>query len=245
MALLLKKGICDCPYIPLLQFKRFRGKINIQRPRPPHFEKAKFLALTKPIIQVKSKKVLQLCTNTKPSSHKTQSEENIYQGLIAKELRQRFENSKLIAFCHLNPMLKDQTFNAFVAFYKEKMHFERYGKETVRLAVTGTPFEIVRKLFMSQTTIIFSPEPHLKTLLRILKKFPELVLMAGIYENRFLSKDELVKFSKIPNLQAAQNELVYSLNSVGAQVVRNLNSHQITLVSHLEQRVAQLEGGEG
>ncbi|XP_066139261.1 large ribosomal subunit protein uL10m-like [Euwallacea fornicatus] len=244
MALLLKKGICDCPYIPLLQFKRFRGKINIQKPRPAHFEKAKFLALTKPIIQIRSKKVLQLCTKTEPS-HKTQTEENIYQDLLAKELRQRFENSKLIAFCHLNPMLKDQTFNAFVAFYKEKMHFERYGKETVRLAVIGTPFETVIKLFMSQTTMIFSPEPQLKTLLRILRKFPELVLMAGIYENRFLSKDELVKYSKVPNIQAAQSELVYSLNGVGAQVVRNLNSHQTTLMSHLEQRVAQLEGGEG
>ena len=67
------------------------------------------------------------------------------------------------------------------------------------------------------------------------------MFLAGIYENRLLSKDELMYYSTIPNLQAAQSGLVQTLNSVGSQLVNNLNSHQTTLVSHLEQRTKQLD----
>lgn len=69
-------------------------------------------------------------------------------------------------------------------------------------------------------------------------------ILAGICCNKMVSKDELVYYSTIPNLQTAQASLVQTLSSVGSQLVSNLNSHQISLVSHLEQRIKQLEDEE-
>ncbi|KAJ8971832.1 hypothetical protein NQ317_011768 [Molorchus minor] len=81
----------------------------------------------------------------------------------------------------------------------------------------------------------------IKTVFRTSKKFPQLIILAGILEGKFISKDELTYYSLIPNLQVAQSGLVQTLESVGSQVVSHLNSHQTTLVSHLEERVKQLE----
>lgn len=64
---------------------------------------------------------------------------------------------------------------------------------------------------------------------------------AAILEGKFISKDELVHYSKIVNLQMAQAELVQTLSSAGSHLVSQLNSHQSTLVSYLQERAKQLE----
>lgn len=66
-------------------------------------------------------------------------------------------------------------------------------------------------------------------------------VLAAILEGKFISKDELIYYSTIPNLQAAQSGLVQTLNSVGGQIVNQLNSHQNNLVSQLQERIKQLE----
>lgn len=41
--------------LPSLVSKRFRGKINIQRPRAPHYERARVLAVTQPAYKSQQK----------------------------------------------------------------------------------------------------------------------------------------------------------------------------------------------
>ncbi|ENN78717.1 hypothetical protein D910_03627, partial [Dendroctonus ponderosae] len=231
------------PVTPLVQIKRFRGKINIQRPKPPHFAKAKFIELTRPWFLSKKygKSPMELCSNLTDPRKDKQEERNIFQEIIAQDLHQRLKTSKLVVFCHYNPMTTDQQFSARVSFHKLKMYFKQYGKKTLELAVKGTPYEVLLDFYVSHNMTIFSPEPEIKKLLQVLKKFPQLILLAGIYENRLLSKEDLVKYSKIPNIQAAQSELVHTLNTAGSQLVSSLNRHQTTLVSRLEQRASQLE----
>lgn len=56
-----------------------------------------------------------------------------------------------------------------------------------------------------------------------------------------MSKDKLIQYSQIPNLQMAQAEFVQTLNSIGGQIVSQLNSQQNTLVLQLQERIKQLE----
>lgn len=74
-------------------------------------------------------------------------------------------------------MTKEQEFNAYVMFKKEKMHFKQYGSKTLELAIKGTPYERVLDFYISRNMTIFSPEPEIKKLLKILRKFPQLVLL--------------------------------------------------------------------
>lgn len=74
-------------------------------------------------------------------------------------------------------MTKEQEFNAYVMFKKEKMHFKQYGSQTLKLAIKGTPYERVLDFYISRNITIFSPDPEIKKLLKILRKFPQLVLL--------------------------------------------------------------------
>lgn len=171
------------PFTSLIQTKRFKGKINIQKPKPPFFQKAKYLALTKPWFPSikKNKTPLELCTKDQPPKYARVEEQNIYQEILAEEVKFRFFNSKLVVFCHLNPMLGDQKFAAKLQLHRANMYMEQVGKETVRLAVQGTPYEQILSLYVSQNMTIFSPELEIKKLLNIVKKFPELVVLGKCF----------------------------------------------------------------
>lgn len=155
-------------------------------------------------------------------------------------------------------MLSEARFRAYIAFKKQNMHLHLYGLKTLQMALEGTKYELFTKYYTSHNIMLFNPEPTIKPILKIVKKFPQMILLckfpsilllyflsciflAGIYEGKYLSKDELLAISEIPNLQAAQSQLVHVLQSAGGGLVRNLTQCQNTLVQHLQERTKQLE----
>lgn len=160
----------------LIQFNRFRGKLNIQRPKQPHRELLKFLTFAKPyyISPYKDKKLSETC-NIGFTYKK--DEDNPFQRIIAKELLGFFERSRLTVFYHQNPITQRDKFKAFSMFYKQNMHYKNYGKKTMQLAVTGTKYEAILDFYCSRNITVFSEKPDIKTVLKITKKFPQLVLL--------------------------------------------------------------------
>jgi len=197
--------------------------------------------LTQPfyINPIKAKPTFELCQ--KDFSPYKKNEDNPFQRIIAGELLRWFKSSHLVVFYHMNPMSADDQFKAFALFKKQNMHFKSYGKTTMEMALQGTPYEAALNLYISRNMTVFSPEPEIKKLLKVSKKFPQLVLMAAILEGQFISKDELMYYSMIPDLRTAQVGLVQTLNSIGGQVVGHLTTHQNTLVNQLQERIKQLE----
>nr|XP_023024250.1 39S ribosomal protein L10, mitochondrial [Leptinotarsa decemlineata] len=241
MALVPKRALLERIY-PLIQVKRFRGKINVTKPKPPHFVKASYLALTKPwfINPNKDKKPMELCRGFDEKLFKDDND-NPFQRIIAQELYRWISTSRLVVFYHHNPMNAEEEFKAFAMFKKQNMHFKKYGKKTLQMAVEGTPYETILDFYCSQNMTVFSPEPEIVKMLNITKKFRQLVLLAGILDGKFVSKDDLIKYSAIPNLQTAQVGLVQTLNSAASRLVGQLSSPQGSLVSNLEERAKQLQ----
>ncbi|CAH1275493.1 unnamed protein product [Diabrotica balteata] len=241
MALWPKKAFLEA-INPLIQCRRFRGKINVQKPKPPHFEKAKFLALTKPwfISPYKDKTSAELCKfNVKVN--KDEEEFNPLQKIYAKEIYDRLTSSKLIVFFHYNSMKADEEFKYYAMYKKQGMELKKYGKKLIKATVKGTPYEAILDFYVTQHNImLFCPEAEISKVLKINRKCSQLVLLAAILENRLISKDDLLKYSKIPNVETAQAELVQTMNRMGSQLVSDLNAHQTTLVSNLEERIKQL-----
>lgn len=227
---------------PFVQPKRFRGKINIQRPKPPHFVKSKYLEICKPFYasQKKGKTMTELCGFN--MNRKDEVIENPFQRIIANEVLTYFQTSKLVAFYHVNHITGIDQFKAMVMFHKEGMRMKFIGKKTLEMAIKETPYEAVLDFFISRNMIVFSSEPKIKELIKINRKFPQFVLLAGIYENKLLNLDDLVKYSKIPNLETAQSMFVHTLNASASRLHRQLNSHQTSLLALLEDRKKQLDG---
>ncbi|XP_055386020.1 39S ribosomal protein L10, mitochondrial [Condylostylus longicornis] len=217
-----------CVQLPLLYAKRFRGKINIQRPRQPHYERAKILAVTQPIFP-------------KPDLKKKCFEKNVdalrvnpYDEIIAKEVFNWLNHSKMVGIFHLNSITSDEIFKVKVALHKQNMHLKTYGKKIIGKAVVDTKYEAIYQLFNSNHCFVFSPEEKVSQLVKITRKVPQMILLAGIIQDRLLSRNEFVEYAKLPDLQAMRCELVNVLNMVGNQIITNLESHQKNLINVLD-----------
>lgn len=167
-------------FVPLIQAKRFRAKVNLKRPKQVHFERAVVLEVTKPYFAVKKKhlKPTELCAKLEPP--RLRDEDNPYQNLLAKELLKKITQSRLIGLYHLNPMPYDDHFRTFVSFKKEKMDFENYGKKTLEMAVKDTPYEVLIDFYVSHNMFVFCEEPKIKEMLKVARKCHQIVLLGKI-----------------------------------------------------------------
>lgn len=169
--------------------------------------------------------------------------DNPYERIIAKDVLNWFNHSQLVGIFHLNSITAEELFKTRVALHKENIQFKAYGKRVMNLAIKDTKYENVLPLFEAKNCIVFSTEPKLKQLLKITKKVPQMILLAGIVENRIMSRTELTQFAALPDLTTARAQFVGVLNSIGGGLVNNLECHQKQLVNILETH-AKLNLGE-
>lgn len=219
---------------PVLQFKRFRGKINIQRPRKPHYDRALFNAVTKPVYP--RSKLTEECFQWHQKAAVIRTDKvNPYEQIIAKEAANWFAHSKFVAIFHVNSILADDMFKARVSLFKQNMHVKVYGRSILQQALGDTKFKAILPLFEAKNCIVFSPDQKLQQLLKIVKKIPQLTLLAGIVENRLLSKTELTNFAALPTIDVARAQLVAVLqNAGGNNIVNSLQTHQTNLCQALD-----------
>ncbi|XP_073822221.1 mitochondrial ribosomal protein L10 [Musca autumnalis] len=213
---------------PLLQFQRYRAKINIQRPRQPHYERARVVAVTTPRYPEPPK-----TSNCFVKKSRT-IQENPYNDIIAREVYNWLSNSKMVGIFHINSIKSDDYFDARVLLHKQNMQLKQYGQKIVRKAVEGNRFEAILPLFDAQTCLVFSPEPKVAQLLKITRKIPQMLLIAGIVDDTLLSRNEFMQYAQLPGLQSAQAELVQTLNMAGTSLVQNLEAHQKNFVNILD-----------
>lgn len=221
---------------PILHLKRFRGKINIQRPRQPHYDRALFNAVTQPLIPEQT--VYEKCYKNELTPTATISRKpkvhNPYELIIAKDIENWFNKSKMIAVFHMNSINSDDIFKARVAFHKENMQLKSYGKPLMQMALYNSRYKEMLPLFSTKNCIIFSQEQNVDKLLKISKKIPQLILLAGIVEDRLMSTTQIFEFSALPDIQIVRAQFVAVLNSIGGSVVNSLEAHQNNFVALLD-----------
>lgn len=229
---------------PIIQFKRFRGKINIQRPQLPHYDRALFNAVTKPIIPLPT--VTQICyENRLQGKAAKETVDHPYERIIAKEVYNWLNYSKLVGIFHINSITAEELFKVRVAFHNKNMHYKSYGKSIIKKAVVNTKYEAMLPLFESKNAVVFSADPQAAQMLKIIKKVPQIILMAAIVEDRLMSKNEVVNYANLPNLTIAQSQLVGVLNSAAGALVNNLQAHQTNLCHSLDAYAQQSSNNDG
>lgn len=160
--------------------KRFRGKINIQKPRKPHFERQLLIDFSKPVYGPPKRTLpeITLCEANAPSKKKII--DNPFERILAKECLDWFNTSKMVVFLHMNSISMEDKTPVYAALRKNNMYLRTYGKKIVSMATKGTRYEAVNQLFTSQQNIIFGQPENADKLFKILKKTPQMVVM-GMY----------------------------------------------------------------
>lgn len=75
-----------------------------------------------------------------------------------------------------------------------------------------------------------------------LKLHDKHLFSAGIIEDRLMSKNELMEFSQLPNIDVARSQLCSVLQSAGSSIVGQLQQSQQMLVGHLDKHAEMLSG---
>lgn len=227
-------ALLDVPS-PLLQFKRFRGKINIQRPRAPHYERALFNAVTKPVYEQPSLTEQCAARHAAPTVAARTVVDNPYERIIAKEVSNWFAHSQLVAVYHINSISSEDLFKARVQFFKQNMHLKAYSKHIMKRALADSQYANLLPLFDAKNCVVFAPEQKLAQLLRISKRIPQMVLLAGVVEQRLMSRNQLQEFAALPSLDVARAQLVGVMQqAAGNQIVQHLQAHQTQLCAALD-----------
>ncbi|CAH0748861.1 unnamed protein product [Diatraea saccharalis] len=163
--------------------------------------------------------------------------DNPFERILATECLNWFNTSKMVVFLHMNSISMEYKTPIFATLKKNDMHLRTYGKKIVNMAIKGTRYEAVNCLFTSHQNIIFGQPDKADKLLKVLKKAPQMVVMGGIVYDRLMSRNELLQFSQLPNLDVARSQLCAVLDSAGSCLVGQLNQSQQTLVSNLEKHI--------
>uniref|UniRef100_A0A8D9AGL6 Large ribosomal subunit protein uL10m n=1 Tax=Cacopsylla melanoneura TaxID=428564 RepID=A0A8D9AGL6_9HEMI len=227
-------------------------RINTRRPRPWCYEKQLVLDICKPkyppnpVFQLPSE---QRCQKSASRlwlmEKKALNEENIYEKILAKEILELFEKSKMVAIVHRHSMLAETKFDVRVAFKRIGMQMrDYYGRRTIQMAVADTKYASILPLFKVSEALIFSPEVKVDALLNTMKKTPQVTLLATIVDGHLLSKTE-TEFYASTNLATQQALLVQTINSVPTSLTTTLNQHAQTLVGYLDQHAKSAGGSLG
>lgn len=236
MALNLNKVLQPIKNSISVQQIRFRSKINIGKPKPFHHERGKVMQFLTPFYPnpLKGKPLWEVCENINKKAAKT-IEANPYETIIAREVLNWFNSSKMIAFFHKNSMNADDDFDFRVNLKRKNMYGKLYGKKVVQLALTNTVYAPVLELFCSPVVLVFSPDVNVTALHKVARKTTQLTLMAGILDGKLLSRKEFLEYGKM-DLTSARAGLVSLLqNAGGNNLNKQLTYHQSSLITRLQQ----------
>lgn len=211
--------------------KRYGSKINIQRPRPPHYTRKLFNAVTEPIYSRRT--AIDLCHEklALQQLEKEHRDKNIlhpYESILAKELFDFFDSAKMILICHKNSMDAFEFFNFRVAMHKKNIKTKVYHRKIIKGAIENTKFNAMLPLLTDSpyTCMLFSDEWNVNDVLTVLKKTPKIILLAGALGDRYMSRNELENYAKLPDLTIVRAQFVATMNSVGGQLTNHLQAHQ-------------------
>jgi len=205
-----------------LQFTQVRfRRIQSRNPSDPHYARKAMIEACKPIMPAQEK----ICGLNKTTT-KLEFEPHPYNALRAKKLRVEFEESRMILFYHRNPAKAEDERLIHNMLFKKQFFLKRgYNNETLRLAIKGSRFETAYPFTESTNGLVVSPTADLKTLLRMSRRMPQYILLAGIVDGAFLSREQLQWMATIPDISAVQAQTCGILSYHASNLSRNLTSH--------------------
>ncbi|CAK9827378.1 39S ribosomal protein L10, mitochondrial [Anthophora retusa] len=233
MAHFAKKALQLMPNQLMYQQKRYRGKINVKKPKI-YFKKALLNELLTPFFfnPNEDKTLEQFCAEV--NSTQTKKPLTPYEVILSKEVRNWFDKSKMIVFLHVNSISELDKFDVRVLLHRENMHYKYYGPRIVLEAIKNSPYENIVPLISRYTAYVFSSEMNTTALQKILKKTKKMYALGGMLEGQALKLDKFMEYGAM-DITAVQLNLVQVLQSTGVNLNQQLMHHPSTLVTRLKQ----------
>lgn len=122
-------------------------------------------------------------------------------------------------------------------FEHEGMYLRYYNRDIARLAWSGTRFEKLLHFATGyQFTVLFAPTTEkINKIIRISKKYPEILLLGGLVDKRRLvTLKQLENMSKMADLDMQRAMLCHTLTVSQQGLLQSLNHHSSQLTQLLK-----------
>ncbi|OQR73023.1 hypothetical protein BIW11_10001 [Tropilaelaps mercedesae] len=213
-----------CIRVSQVRFRRIRSR----NPPEPHFERKAMIEVCKPIIPRKEV----VCGNLTAVYEERQP--HPWNILKAKRLRTALEEAQMILFFHKNSINAENDFLVHNMLFKKELYLQTYiSNEVIRLAIKDTFLANATPFTTSRNAIVVSPHQNIATVFSLAKKMPQYLLLAGVIDRTFLSREQLQWLASVPSIQSVQAVTSRLLATPTLGLYGNLNHHQHRLAGLL------------
>ena len=196
---------------------RYRKAIYPRKYVEPDFVRKQMLAVCEPVFPRDKRQPSLNCYNL---GLKYEREIHPFDKLLAEDMKRELSSSRMICFLHTNVLTNREKKEFSNLFEHQNMYLRYYNEDVAQLAMAGTKYQSALHLChtsdwvvqQKDVTILFSGEPQVTKLLKLMKKCPQLILLAAIIDDRFLSVDHIKDYNRLPDLQTLRTQLSYTLS---------------------------------
>ena len=141
---------------------------------------------------------------------------------LVKTLRNTFENSASVVVVHCIGLTVAESTDLRNKMRNDECNFKVTKNRITQLALKGTKYQHMDKMFIGPTAIGSSQDPVMaaKVLVNFAKDNEKLVIIGGGLENKPLSKNDVEALAKLPSLNELRGKLVGLLQAPASKIAR-------------------------
>ncbi|XP_077315858.1 large ribosomal subunit protein uL10m [Lithobates pipiens] len=230
-AALVRAAARELAWLPSLQCVRHGSKAVTRHKKAMHFERQKIMALTK---YIPPKPSNDGCFKPKPKPEDT-GKENLYERFLCNQLHAVLQDSKMIAVFQRNSVGSEDLLLFKHRLFKNGAHIKIFPNQVIRKVLDQFQLQAMLPLFIGHTFLVVNPQPKVKEMLQAARTVPQIVLLGAYVENKLMSPQGMVNYSKLPSKEMLHGQLVSTLATMTFQTSRLLTHHSSHLSSLLEQ----------
>ncbi|XP_071967705.1 large ribosomal subunit protein uL10m isoform X2 [Engystomops pustulosus] len=219
-------------WLPSLQCIRHRSKAVTRHKKAIHFERQKILALTKYIAPKPT--ISESCMKSKAKATDS-GKENLLEKFLCSQLENVIQESKMLAVFQRNAIGADDFLHLKHRLHKHEIYIKVFPIQVIRKVLGQSQLQGLLPLFMGHTFLAVSPHAKAKEMLQAIRSAPQVQLLGACIEDRLLSKQGIVNYSKLPSKELLQGQLVGTLSTLTTQTANMLTHHSARLCTMLDQ----------
>ncbi|XP_073539591.1 large ribosomal subunit protein uL10m isoform X2 [Phyllobates terribilis] len=240
MAATLVRGAArELAWLPSLQCVRHKSKAVTRHKKALHFERQKILALTKYIAPKPA--ISESCVKPTVVADDT-GKENLLEKFLCAQLGTVIQENKMVAVFQRNSIGTEDFLHLRHRLHKHEIFIKIFPLQVLRKVLGQSHLQALLPLFIGQTFLLVSPHAKVKEMLQAIRTAPQIQLLGAFVENRILSKQGIVNYSKLPSKEMLQGQLVGTLTVLTAQTPSLLTHHSTRLCTMLEQHSKEITG---
>ncbi|OTF70344.1 hypothetical protein BLA29_002686 [Euroglyphus maynei] len=220
---------------------RYRRSVAFREYRQPHFKQKLLLSLCEPVFPRSTLPTSEKCGHLR---QQPPVPDHPYDVLLAADMTEELKQSKLVCLFHQNQMSSPDQRLLSNEFEHQGMLLRYYNRDIARICLQDTPYHPMLHFAIGYPfTILFvSNLEKIDRIFKILRKYPQVILLGALVEHRrLITNDQLKELAKLGDIDQQRAILCNTLMIGQQQMISTLTHHTNQLGQLINSRHQEME----